>query len=63
MVDCNEYIQEDQLYLAKEKNLDRLAKYLGIDTTGLEKDQIIQIVFRRLIFNNGRTTQLAMGPV
>lgn len=60
MVECD-YIQEDQLYLAKEKDIERLAQYLGIDITGLDKDQIIQIVFRRLIYPNGRTTQLAMG--
>jgi len=44
------HIQEYQLLLAKEKDVDRLAQYLGIDITGLSKEDIASIVARKIQF-------------
>jgi hypothetical protein len=43
-------IQEYQLFSSNEKNVDRLAQYLGIDTTGLTKEDIMNIVFTKLLW-------------
>ena len=44
------HINEHQLLSAKEKDLDRLAVYLGIDTTGLTKEDIAHIVAVTILF-------------
>jgi hypothetical protein len=44
------HIQEYQLLSAKEKDVDRLAQYLGIDTTGLTKEDIAHIVAAMIMF-------------
>ena len=51
------HIQEHQLITTNEENVDRLAQYLGIDTTGLDKDELVHVVFKRILFE----TTLAMN--
>jgi hypothetical protein len=44
------HIREAQLLLAKEESVDRLAQYLGIDTTGLTKEDMASVVAMRILF-------------
>ena len=44
------HIHEHQLLSAKEKDVDRLAQYLGIDTTGLTKEDIAHMVAIMVLF-------------
>ena len=44
------HIQEYQLLLSKDKDVDRLAQYLGIDTTGLSKEQTAHIVAIQILY-------------
>ena len=44
------HIHEYQLLSAKDNDVDRLAQYLGIDTTDLTKEDIAHIVAVMMLF-------------
>lgn len=45
------HFHEEQLLNSKEENLIRLAQYLSIDVTGLTKNEIVHILFRKSLID------------
>lgn len=45
-------IPEWKILAAKEENIYRLAQYLGIDITGLSKDEAAHVIAINLMFQN-----------
>lgn len=57
------HIEKHQLRTAKEENVDRLAQYLGIDTTGLNKEEMIEEVFIRLLSEQTLSMNIEPGYI
>lgn len=57
------HIQEYQLRIAKEENVDRLAQYLGIDTTGLNKEELVCVVYNKLLFQTTLDMNIDRGYI